>query len=563
VAISELALDIDLPGLEAPPTVKGAVVYNKEKVVLDLTLDSLRKVLGGERFALKAALASNLVKASYDGAVLQQPIPGLDGALDLDVPSVGKLAAWLGQPLPAGQPDPGPLKVRASFAADGAKAVLKEASIVGKAVKVTAQGSVDASGKVMAVVARLNVGELDLDAYLPREKKEKAAAQPAAADKGKPKGWSKEPFDLSALGIANADIAVQTGPVKYKGLTIEKSRITVVLRDSVLKAKIEELVLAGGTVGAAVTVDGSKGKLALDYALSVKNVEAQPVLIAFADSDKLSGKMNLEAEGRARGGNELQVVKTLNGKGSLKFLDGAINGINLAETLRNAGSLGFGEKGAVQKTDFAELGGTFTIVNGLVDNRDFKMLAPLVRVTGAGTVPMPPRTVDYIVEAKLVATTEGQGGKDSMTGLPIPIHITGSWDDPSYGVDWGSIFGNMDPSQLANLPDSLKGTVEGFGIKMPSLGGESGGVGGAIGGLLNAIPGLGGSDSGSQPAPTPTATTTTTTTQPAETQAAPAQPSGDGSIKDTLGGFLNPGTEQGQGEEPSVIKGLKGLFGGD
>jgi hypothetical protein len=122
----------------------------------------------------------------------------------------------------------------------------------------------------------------------------------------------------------------------------------------------------------------------------------------------------------------------------------------------------------------------------------------------------------------------------------------------------------MDPSQLANLPDSLKGTVEGFGIKMPSLGGESGGAGGAIGGLLNAIPGLGGSDSGSQPAPTPTATTTTTTTtQPAETQAAPTQPSGDGGLKDTLGGFLNPGTEQGQSEEPAVIKGLKGLFGGD
>ena len=81
--------------------------------------------------------------------------------------------------------------------------------------------------------------------------------------------------------------------------------------------------------------------------------------------------------------------------------------------------------------------------------------------------------------------------------------------------------------------------------------------------ILKSIPGFGSDDSESQPAPAPTATTTATTTAPAETQTAQPQPSGDAGITETLKGFLNPDAEQGQGDEPAIIKGLKGLFGGD
>ncbi len=50
----------------------------------------------GEAFGLQVAVTSDLLKASIDGSVQQLPLPGLDGSLDLDVSSVGQLAAWLG-----------------------------------------------------------------------------------------------------------------------------------------------------------------------------------------------------------------------------------------------------------------------------------------------------------------------------------------------------------------------------------------------------------------------------------------------------------------------------------
>ncbi|MCZ6524251.1 MAG: AsmA family protein, partial [Alphaproteobacteria bacterium] len=232
-AISELAVALDFPGLEAPPSLKGSLTYNQERVALDLTLDPLEKVLGGERFALKATLASKLINAAYDGSVQQRPALGLDGALSLDVASVGRLAAWLGQPLDAGQPDPGPLTVRAKFAAEGAKATLEQATITGKAVRASLHGSFDSRPEVPVVVATINIQELDLDAYLPPPAKG-SAGQPGAAPPGAAPsagGWSTEPFDLAPLRQVNADLRIETGPVTYRGLVIERSRITALLKD--------------------------------------------------------------------------------------------------------------------------------------------------------------------------------------------------------------------------------------------------------------------------------------------------------------------------------------------
>src|SRR3546814_2753981 len=82
-------------------------------------------------------------------------------------------------------------------------------------------------------------------------------------------------------------------------------------------------------------------------------------------------------------------------------------------------------------TDFAELSGTFTIDKGIVSNKDLSLVAPLVRMTGEGQIPLPPRTVDYVVKPKLVGTIEGQGGASDLSGVTVPIKVSGPWSDIS------------------------------------------------------------------------------------------------------------------------------------
>ncbi len=483
--ISGLKVDIDLPGQDKELSLKSSLVYNGEPISTTVTAGPMRKVLAGEKFSAKFAVASKMVSLGYDGAIQRQPMPGLDGTVDLDVPSVGKLASWLDHPLDAKQPDPGPLNAHAVLSADGTKLALRDGKITGKALKATAEGQLDGSQKVAVFDAKLDIQQADLNAYLPPQQKS-AAAAPAKGAKPQASGWSTEPFDLAALGDANGQARIGIADTHYRELEVTQGQVTATLNNRVLKLAVEKLAVGKGTVNSGATLDASGTGAKLDYQATIADMQAEPLLKTFADTDRLSGTIAFETNGKGSGGNQKELIESLNGAGQFKILDGAINGINLAATLRQAGSLGM-QSSQAQKTDFAELSGTYTIKDGVVENHDMKMLAPLVRLTGSGTVPLPPQTVDYAVEAKLVATTAGQGGEDALAGLPIPIKITGSWSDPNYQVDWNSVFNEMakDPARLKNLPANLDKAAKSFGVIMPSAGGTGG-----TGAILNAVPGL-------------------------------------------------------------------------
>ena len=139
-----------------------------------------------------------------------------------------------------------------------------------------------------------------------------------------------------------------------------------------------------------------------------------------------------------------QQHKRLNGKGSVTFRDGAIKGINLGAMSRNVASAFLdAQAGRAQQTDFAELGGTFTITNGILRNRDLALLSPLLRVTGAGTVSLPPRTIDYRLEPKLVADLQGQGGSQQTAGIAVPVRLHGPWSNIAYEPDLAGVLQNQ------------------------------------------------------------------------------------------------------------------------
>ena len=515
--LTEAELNLDMPGLDRPTSLEANVLYNKQRVSLDLVGAPPKQVFAGQAFDLDAKIVSEIVNAAYVGKVQSAPVPGLSGNFDLDIPSVAALAAWLDQPLDPAQPDPGPLKVKAVMSADGAKAAIKEASINGKALKASAQASVDISQPVTRFDANVEIIEADLNAYLPPGKEAQDAPAGAAAAPG-PASWSEEPIDVSALRSAEGQVVVKVGKIRYGDLDVESGSATVAITAGVLKALVEQVQLAGGTINVDATVDGSQQAPSVDYKVAIANVQARPLLKSFAGTDRLSGTLNFETSGRTVGGSQKQMVGALNGQGSFIFKNGAIHGMNIAATLRDVKSLGLASS-EEQKTDFAELSGTFTITDGVLENRDLKMLAPLVRLGGGGVVPMPPRTVDYTVEAKLVASMEGQGGQDALAGLPIPVAITGSWDDPSFEVDWKSVLSlaAQDPARLANMPSELRDMGSSLGIDLPipdlGTGTGTGGVPG-VGDVLQQIPGLPG------------------------TQQAPAAPTGQTQPSAGVGGVL-------------------------
>lgn len=89
----------------------------------------------------------------------------------------------------------------------------------------------------------------------------------------------------------------------------------------------------------------------------------------------------------------------------------ARSGVNLAEIARTVQSALTGQAfGSSAKTDFAELGGTFDIVNGVLTNTDLKLLNPLVRLSGQGIVDIGGQGMKYRIEPKAVASSKDKAG---------------------------------------------------------------------------------------------------------------------------------------------------------
>ncbi|MEI7609444.1 MAG: AsmA-like C-terminal region-containing protein, partial [Rhodospirillaceae bacterium] len=138
------------------------------------------------------------------------------------------------------------------------------------------------------------------------------------------------------------------------------------------------------------------------------------------------------------------------------------------EMARNL-SAAFADVAGSQKTEFAELTGSFTINNGVVTNPDLALKSPLLRVSGAGSVNLPRRTVNYRVQPKLVASLQGQGGVQNLGGIEVAVIVEGAWDNLSFRPDLESMAKGAAGKAVTNilkgqgLPGTLpKGLPESF-----------------------------------------------------------------------------------------------------
>jgi AsmA protein len=490
--VSEMNMELSLPSLSSPFAAEGSAVWNGQTVALNVEAENPRALMAGETSKLAMKIESEPVAFTFDGAARNTDTLGLQGALSLDVPSLRELAAWTGNPLDFPGEGFGPFNIAGELEMTGPKVALTNATV--KFDEIAGQGlfSVDASGAKPTIKAELTVEELNVNPYLPPEE-EGGAAQASGSGAGGGGGdaaggdWSDEPIDVSALGLLNADLAFNAGGILFRDVKIGKSSLTVTLQDSRLTADLAEMQLYEGAGKGKIVVDGASGKPAIAADFDLAGFQAGPFLNDLAKFDRILGTTESKIAVKTTGGTQRELVSNLNGNGAVVFRDGAIKGINIAAMVRNISTASL-EQGFddAQATDFAELSGTFTIDKGIVTNNDLNMIAPLVRMTGAGKVPLPPRTVDYVVKPKLVASVEGQGGATDKTGVVVPIIVTGPWSNISYKPDLEGILKEQikDPGAvMEKLQDGegAKGLLD--GLTGGSSGGSSGSDGGSSGPL--------------------------------------------------------------------------------
>lgn len=477
--VDAINMSVSLPSMTSPMAANGSLVWNKEKIDLVLGVDNLNAFLAGTQTGLNAAVAASTVKLDFKGKASSKPQMKASGTIDLDVPSIRKLAAWAGQPLEAPGTGFGPLRISGQVGVDGPKYSFTKAKLSLDAIQATGDFRFDGSGRVPYINAGLGTGMLDLNPYLPPEGKTGAngAAAPAGtggnAAKPASAGWSTDPIDLSGLRAVNADIALNVAGLMVRKIKVGKSAVNVALKGGRLTTKLTEMALYGGNGTATVTADGATSIPAVAAKFDLAGLQANPALTDAIAMDKIEGTLDANIDIATRGASQKAMVSALGGNGKVAFADGAIRGINIGAMVRNAASA-FLDASArqAQKTDFAELSGTFKIVNGIMLNDDLKLLSPLLRVGGKGTVDMPNRSVNYRIEPKVVASTTGQGGSTDTSGIKVPVIVSGPWDNLSYKPDLAGV--------IDGIAKDPKKALEGIKKMIPGQGGAAGGSGSAI-----------------------------------------------------------------------------------
>jgi AsmA protein len=454
-------LKVALPSLSSPMRAEGSIIWNKEEINLTAMLSNPNAFLAGKATNVETSIKSNPVKLSFKGKVTNGKVATVRGNIDLDVPSVRKLAAWTGSPLKAPGTGLGPLKISGNLDMKGKVIAFRKAKLALDAITGEGNISIDQRRKKPVIKAALKLSNLDLNPYLPPEKK--TPAKPAAAGKAGPGDWSDDPIDLSALNSADATLDLSVGGLVMRKIKIGQSVLKVTLKNGVLVTDLTKMALYKGVGKAKVTTRAGRGSNTISLNATLSNFQANPFMRDAMDFDRIEGTANSIISITTRGSTQRQLVSALGGKGKVTFLNGAIKGVNLGSMVRNVKSA-FLDSGAskAQKTDFSEMGGTFTINRGIVTNKDLLMKSPLLRLTGKGTVDLPKRRVDYRLEPKVVASSKGQGGATSAGGISVPVNVKGPWHNISYTPDLSAMLGNI-AKQPEKALESVKGLIPGTG----------------------------------------------------------------------------------------------------
>ncbi|RJQ86913.1 MAG: AsmA family protein [Desulfobacteraceae bacterium] len=282
---------------------------------------------------------------------------------------------------------------------------------------------------------------IDLDRYLPQPQpsEEKPGETPEAPGTGTAPPAKKT--DYAPLRKLVMDAQIRVNELKVKNARTRNIALKAKANNGIIRIDPLNIDLYDGRISIASTINVQQDTPRSEADLSVSNVRAGPLLNDVMKKEFLEGVVNAAISLQMIGDQPDQIRRTLNGKGELKFNEGAIVGIDLAGMVRNVQSaFGLAEKPAEKpRTDFSELLIPFSIADGLAKLDNARLVSPLLRVEAGGNADLAQETLDIRVEPKFVATLKGQGDIKERAGIMVPVLVGGTFEKPKYRPDLKAI----------------------------------------------------------------------------------------------------------------------------
>jgi len=444
-----------------------------EKIALDATVSEARSKLvarldipgiDGNAQSFKAGEMTASIDMQQEGATIKAKVTGpLAGSVEAQKIELAKLVATVNVNNPKLPKNPIDATINGSALVD----LAKENASLSFATKFDDSNISGKAGLTKFTppfyTFDVDIDQLDADRYLPKsdpkQKQQKQPEQPSQPE---------QPLDLSALKGLNANGSLKIGALKVANVKASNVRLEIKAANGRVDVSPIAANLYQGSLAGALSVQAAAAPV-IAVKQNLNGINVGPLLKDAANFDTLEGKGNVSVDVTGQGGTVTAIKKALNGSATIKLTDGAIKGVNIAGSIRDAkAKLGAlkGEKtqGASQaeKTDFSELTASFSIKNGVAHNSDLSGKSPLLRLAGEGDIDIGNENLNYLVKATVVGTAAGQGGKElaELKGVTVPVHLTGPFTAPQYKIDFSGIAVGAAKAVIENKKEEIKAKVQ-------------------------------------------------------------------------------------------------------
>lgn len=366
--------------------------------------------------------------------------PRLDGVLQIDPFSLREALVQLGMTPPATS-DPEVLDnfgLQARITASTEQIELADLQMI--LDQSTATGMIElVNAERPAIRLSLALDQLDLDRYLPLASRDETTE--SKQDQPGPATKEDNLLPLEKLHDLKADANIKIADLNAANLHVSDTIINLQLHEGKLELTTTA-GLYGGSVDSVIDLDAGAQPPRLRIREKIVSVHVGPLLDDLQNGEgKITGQGTFNADLTADAVSVGQIKKSLDGTMDFVFRDGAYKGFNLGAELRRAEALLRGApllpSSGVQSTDFSALRGKINAQNGILHLYDLEMKAPLLRVKGGGDFEIVGQTMDLHLDTSVVGTSTGQGGRglDELSGITVPVKVSGPVAKPEVGVD--------------------------------------------------------------------------------------------------------------------------------
>jgi AsmA protein len=316
----------------------------------------------------------------------------------------------------------------------------------------------------------LSIDAINLDRYLEPTAEESAGGDAAAA--GGTAAAEEELFPVDTLRELNAQGRFRIGEMVVSGLVMSDFTMNLTADGGLLRLNPLTATMYQGSYSGDIRLDvrGTQPKLSLNENLS--NLQIGGLLLDAQDLQNVEGLFTTGITATSTGNTEAAVIAGLNGNLAFNLTDGLYRGRDFWYEVRRQKALIKGEPvpaaPADPTTDITRLQGSGVLTNGVLQNNDFTMQLPFVRLNGTGSADLNSMLLNYKLSAKVVGRPQFDDGTnlDELQGLTLPVTIKGPVDEPDIVIDLTSLITGL---ATKKLQDTL---LKKYGGEEPAADGE-------------------------------------------------------------------------------------------